>query len=146
VPLSFLAVAIGARRIRWGAALVVAGSALSLPFAFTKQPIRDAVAFVAAKRAPEDRVATIGLPDNAVGFYAGQFGFPARATGFLGDGLAAVLAEDEPRFVIALYPDRIEPEILRLLDEGYDRTQRLEGWADWGAGAVEVWTRAGSTR
>jgi len=146
VPLSLLVIAIGARRMRWSLVLIVAGSALSLPFVLTKQPIREAVAFVAAKRSADDRVAAIGLPDNAVGFYAQQYGFEARATGFLGDGLAAVIAEDAPRFVIALYPDRIETGILRLLDEGYDRTQRLEGWADWGAGAVEVWTRTGSTR
>jgi Dolichyl-phosphate-mannose-protein mannosyltransferase len=140
VPLSLLALALGARRMRFGVALIVAGSALSLPFLLTKQPIREAVAFVAAKRSAEDRVATIGLPDNAVGFYAEQYGFTARATGFLGDELRTVLEEDRPKFVIALYPDRIDPEILRLLDEGHDRTQRLEGWADWGAGAVEVWT------
>lgn len=140
VPLSFVLLALGARRRRLGAALIVAGSALSLPFYAAKQPIRDAVAIVASKRVHDDRVAAIGLPDNAVGFYAQQFGFAARATGFLGDGLADVLAADRPRFVVALYPDRIAPAILQTLDAEYDRTHRLEGWADWGAGSVEIWT------
>jgi hypothetical protein len=32
-------------------------------------------------------------------------------------------------------------EILQSLDVGYDRTHALDGWADWGAGTVEVWER-----
>ena len=146
VPIGVLAVvAAGARRRRSAlivGLLLVLGLATGLRGYTVKQPIRDAVAIVATKRAPSDRVATIGLPDNAVGFYARQFGFDATATGFLGADFAAVAARERPRFVVVLYPDRLDDGILRSLDAGYDRTHRLDGWADWGAGAVEVWERA----
>ncbi|MFM7052146.1 MAG: hypothetical protein ACKOYN_08455 [Planctomycetota bacterium] len=121
------------------AAVILFASVSGLRNLACRQPIRDAVEIVARSREADDRVATIGLPDNAVGFYAQQYGFEAEATGFLGRDLAAVLARDEPRFVIVLYPTRVDGEILRLLDAGYDRTEVLEGWADWGGGAVEVW-------
>jgi hypothetical protein len=121
--------------------LVVVSSLASIAMDWRKQPIRDAVAAVAARRASDDGVATIGLPDNAVGFYAQQFGFMAADTGFLGKDLAAVMERDRPRFVVVLYPDRVADGVLRLLDADFDRTHRLEGWADWGAGAVEVWER-----
>ncbi len=122
--------------------LVVGASLLSLSQHPSKQPIRDAVAVVAAARAPDDRVATVGLPDNAVGFYTQQFGFEATPTGFLGKDLAMTLERERPRFVVMLYPERVETEVLRSLNAAYDRTLRLEGWADWGQGAVEVWERA----
>ena len=55
--------------------------------------------------------------------------------------LAAVVVRERPRFVVVLYPERVSEEILQSLDVGFDRTHRLDGWADWGAGAVEVWER-----
>jgi len=44
--------------------------------------------------------------------------------------------------VVVLYPDRIADETLATLDDGFDRTHRLDGWADWGHGAVEIWRRS----
>jgi hypothetical protein len=119
---------------------------LSLGFYRVKQPIRDAVEIVAAQRAERDQVATIGLPDNAVAFYARQFGFDAAPTGFLGKDLAAVVERTRPEFVVVLYPDRLAPETFATLDAGFDRTHRLEGWADWGHGDVEIWRRPRVTR
>jgi len=146
LPIGVVAVVAAGARARRRAAipaiLLVVGLALGI-FGYTvKQPIREAVAIVAVKRAPDDRVATIGLPDNAVGFYAQQFGFAATPTGFLGKDLAAVVARESPRFVVVLYRDRVSEEVLQSLDVGYDRTHALDGWADWGAGSVEVWERA----
>ncbi len=105
-----------------------------------KQPIEDAVRLVAKERAPSDAVATVGLADNAVGFYAQQFGFNAMSTGFLGRDLRATIDAHHPRFIIVLYPDRLAPDTRATLDETYGRSTRLEGWADWGHGAVEIWT------
>ena len=146
LPLGVVAVAAAGtgarRRAGFAAALILLGVA-GLHGYTVKQPIRDAVAIVAARRTADDRVATIGLPDNAVGFYTQRYGFAATDTGFLGSNLAAVIARESPRFVVVLYPDRLDESVLRSLDAGYDRTHRLEGWADWGAGAVEVWERPG---
>jgi len=149
LPIGVVAVVAAGARARRRAAmaavipaiLVVVGLALGIFGYAVKQPIREAVAIVAVKRAPDDRVATIGLPDNAVGFYAQQLGFAATPTGFLGKDLAAVVARESPRFVVVLYRDRVSEEVLQSLDVGYDRTHALSGWADWGAGSVEVWER-----
>ena len=124
---------------RGAPALLVLSTAFAATTYLAKQPIREAVATVAARREDGDRVATIGLPDNAVGFYALRAGFEAIPTGFLGSDLDGTLAREDPRFVIALYPDRLSPETLARLDRTFDRTGRLAGWADWGHGAVEVW-------
>ena len=145
VPIGVVALVAAGARSRRGVVivgfLVVGGGLKGLSMYWWKQPIRDAVAIVAVKRAASDRVATIGLPDNAVGFYAQQFGFDAVPTGFLGKDFAAVVARESPRFVVVLYRDRVAGEILQSLDVGYDRTHALDGWADWGAGTVEVWER-----
>ena len=150
LPIGILAIAsAGAatrRRVGLVALVVLFGSKDGLIGYRVKQRIRDAVAIVAVQRAADDRVATIGLPDNAVGFYAQQFGFDATPTGFLGKDFAAVAARESPRFVVVLYPDRVAEEILQSLDVGYDRTHVLEGWADWGAGTVEIWARPVTAR
>ena len=104
-----------------------------------KQPIEDAVQIVAAQRKTTDVVATIGLPDNAVGFYTQQQGFAALSTGFLGHDLAATISAHHPRFIVVLYPDRLASDTHAMLEASYERTDRLEGWADWGHGAVEIW-------
>ena len=164
VPVSALAIGLALAsmeraRLRATVFCLVALQALAAYAVYwKKQPIRDAVEAVAAARAGSEalapRVLTIGLPDNAVGFYATQFGFEAEPTGFLGDGLMSQLQPSAPSsnsqadvaaFVIVLYPDRLNAEVLRVLDARFDRTHRFEGWADWGHGAVEVW-RASDAR
>ncbi|MDI9403164.1 MAG: glycosyltransferase family 39 protein [Limnohabitans sp.] len=122
------------------ATLVTLQCALTLPFFWTKQPIRNAVEIVAVRKQPKDTTLTIGLPDNAVGFYALLSGFEATPTGFLGADFDR--APRDARFVIVLYPDRLAAETLATLDRDFDRTHRFEGWADWGNGAVEVWERS----
>ena len=121
--------------------LLLIGAAHGLAGYTSKQPIRDAVELVARARAADDAVATIGLPDNAVGFYAQMYGFEAKPTGFLGEGLGRVIESDKPKFVFVLYPERLDRLTVATLDDAYDRTRRLEGWADWGHGAVEIWQR-----
>lgn len=123
---------------------LVSQCAVALPIYWRKQPIRDAVDAVDAMRADDDIVLTIGLPDNAAGLYAALSGFQAVPTGFLGAELGPVLASAPrpPRFVVVLYPDRLDASVLAMLDTRFDRTHRFEGWADWGQGAVEVWRAA----
>jgi len=150
LPASILAVAFAlaapAKR-RTRALFIVAlvfQCAIALPIYWRKQPIRDAVDAVAAMRADGDIVLTIGLPDNAAGFYAALSGFEAVPSGFLGADFERVVASAPrpPRFVVVLYPDRIDETVLTALDARFDRTHRFEGWADWGQGAVEVWRAA----
>ena len=149
LPVGLVAVALAVDALpkrAWSALVLVllfVDSFASLAFYRTKQPIREAVEIVAALRAPDDAIATIGLPDNAVGFYALRAGFDAVPTGFLGEDLDAVLARERPAFVVVLYPERLAPDTFAVLDSGFDRTHRLDGWADWGHGAVEVWRRVG---
>jgi len=149
LPIGLVAVAAAVDalpRRAWSALVLVllfVDSFASLAFYRTKQPIREAVEIVAALRAPDDAIATIGLPDNAVGFYALRAGFDAVPTGFLGEDLDAVVARERPAFVVVLYPERLAPATFAALDRGFDRTHRLDGWADWGHGAVEVWRRVG---
>ena len=150
LPASILAIAFALAAPAKGltrALLIVAlvlQCAIALPIYWRKQPIRDAIDAVAAMRADGDLVLTIGLPDNAAGFYAALSGFEAVPTGFLGADLGRVQASAPrpPRFVVVLYPDRLDEEVLTALDARFDRTHRLEGWADWGQGAVEVWRAA----
>ena len=133
------------RWIAWmTGALLLVGALISIASFRSKQPIREGVELVAHARAlgADGAVATIGLPDNAVGFYARLHGFEAKPTGFLGEGLARVIESDHPRFIIVLYPDRLDRLTATTLADGYHRSDRLEGWADWGQGAVEVWQRS----
>jgi hypothetical protein len=147
LPASVLALAVAiaaprARAARVALVLALVGQcAVALPVYWRKQPIRDAVEAVAAARRPDDVVLTIGLPDNAAGFYAALGGFEAVPTGFLGAGFERAFdaAPRAPRFVVVLYPDRLDAAVLAALDARCDRTHRFEGWADWGQGAVEVW-------
>ena len=149
LPIGLVAVAIALDalpRRAWSAVvavLLVADALLSLGSYREKQPIRGAVEIVADLRRPTDAVATVGLPDNAVGFYARLAGFDAASTGFLGKDLEAVVARDNPLFVVVLYPERLAPATFAALDRGFDRTHRLDGWADWGHGDVEIWRRVG---
>jgi Ca2+/Na+ antiporter len=125
------------------AGVILLPSVMALRQLACRQPIRDAVEVVSRMRAPDDRVATIGLPDNAVGFYARQYGFEATPSGFLGKDLDTVVARENPLFVVVLYPERLAPATFAALDRGFDRTHRLDGWADWGHGDVEIWRRVG---
>ena len=123
------------------AGVILFPSVMALRELACRQPIRDAVEVVARMRAPDDRVATIGLPDNAVGFYARQYGFEATPSGFLGKDLDTVVARENPLFIVVLYPQRLAPATFAALDRDFDRTHRLDGWADWGHGDVEIWRR-----
>jgi hypothetical protein len=147
VPIGLVAMAIALDALpkrAWSAAvllLFVADSVASLAYYHEKQPIRGAVEIVADLRTPTDGVATVGLPDNAVGFYARLSGFEATSTGFLGKDLDAVVKRENPMFIVVLYPERMSAETFARLDRDFDRTHRLDGWADWSQGDVEIWRR-----
>jgi len=162
VPTAALAMAVGIDRIRESraatpgnsgmaagmataaAAFVVAGAWLTdLALRPPKQPLRDAVAVVAAARQPHQRVATIGLPDNVIAYYGQSHDLEIHPTGPLGIALGPALATIRPHWMIVLYPRSIPRERIELLRAaGFTEHTRLAGWADWGNGEVVIWHRA----
>jgi len=111
-----------------------------------RQPIREAVAHVAAQRAPQDRVLGIGIADDVVQWYALAFDVPVEPTGIGGERLPETLAPTHARWIVALYPNHRHPNAstARLHELGFRRRplHGFQGWLDGGEGAVEVWERA----
>jgi hypothetical protein len=132
----------------FGAIAVLAGAAIFLSYdllASPRQPIREAVAHVAASRASDERVVGIGIADDVVQWYALAFDVPIEPTGVGGERLPEVLARTDARWIVALYPDHRHPvasapSIARL---GFRRrpVHGFVGWLDGGQGTVEVWER-----
>lgn len=107
-----------------------------------RQPIREAVAHVAERRAPQDRVLGIGIADDVVQWYAFALETPIEPTGIGGERLPEVLARTDARWIVALYPNHRHPKAsaARLHELGF-RLRPLQGWLDGGEGTVEVWER-----
>ncbi len=137
-----------ARRRVPGVLAVLACVAVFLSYdlgASPRQPIREAVAHVAAARKPDERVVGIGIADDVVQWYALAFDVPIEPTGLGGEHLPEVLARTDARWIVALYPDHRHPaasapSIARL---GFRRrpVHGFVGWLDGGEGTVEVWER-----
>ena len=118
-------------------AAVVAGGGLAvlanLP---PKQPLRDLLAVVA--REP-GTVIVVGLPDEVARFYAEPMGIDARYAQPYGTDLASLLSATPGARVVILYPSAMPSSVQDALDAAsLMRTHALPGWADWGAGAVEL--------
>jgi hypothetical protein len=132
-----------------GALLAVLVIGISLAYdlgAGPRQPIREAVARVADRRAPQDRVLGIGIADDVVQWYAMAFDVPIEPTGIGGERLPDALARGDARWIVALYPNHRHPEASaeRLHELGFRRrpAHGFAGWLDAGEGTVEVWERA----
>ena len=150
---SILALTRGARRtIALALLYLLALAWIMRPLALPpKQPIRDAVARVAeSAKQSKPTIIAIGLPDDAVGYYALASSIPSRASGVFGVDFARIIASnpahhavdgatDDATYAIVLYPDRIDATARATLTAQFERIDRLQGWADWGAGDVEVW-------
>ncbi len=138
----------GVKRVASLVAILLLGSLwLAQPFNLTaKQPIRDAIELVATSPTDADHplsIVSIGLPDDAVGFYALSYNIPCRSSGMLGSNLQSMLkatpTEQWPTHFVALYPNRISPRVREVLEQHATLIATFDGWADWGEGAVEVW-------
>ncbi len=111
-----------------------------------KQPIREAVELVAASCTTPSQppsIISIGLPDDAVGFYALSQSIPCRSSGILGSNLSTMLnelpQERWPTHLIVLYPKRVSESVRAALYRHATLISTFDGWADWGEGDVEVW-------
>lgn len=153
VPASITAIALGLdalRQFRPRDALVPTLAALAIAVGWTaslltlppKQPIRDAVSIIAQSGQPGDVVATIGLRDHVVAYYANAMGVEVRDTGDRGTAAAAILEEPRVRWAIMLYPEIMPAETMRAIDAaGFVGDRVLPGWADWGRGTIIVFHR-----
>ena len=138
----------GRRRSTPGALVALLAVATCLAYdlaAPSRQPIREAVARVAAKRSPEDRVLGVGIADDVIQWYALAHDVPITPTGIGGERLPETLARTHARWIVALYPNHRHPNatteaITRL---GFRRrpVHGFTGWLDAGEGTVEVWER-----
>jgi len=112
-----------------------------------KQPLRDLLAIAAREPGP---VIVVGLPDEVARFYAEPIGVDARYAKPYGSDLAALLESIPGARVLVLYPGAMPPAVQAELDAAsMTRTHAMAGWADWGAGAVELHaprSRAGTVR
>ncbi len=124
-------------------ACIVAASLADFLTRPPKQPLRDAIAYVAAHRNSDDAVAVVGLIDNVIEYYAVEYEFNTIDTGLLGDRLSAVLGEAKPRFVIVLYPQSVSSDRIDMLRRyGFTAPPTVfHGWVDWTNGDVLVYQR-----
>ena len=133
-------------RVRRGAALAVAGALAAawiweLTTLPPRQPLRDAMQWLQARRAPEERVGTVGIRGNVLAWYAPE-GLAIATSGIGGSELEPMLERWQPRWIVVTYPRAMLPEARALLEErGFAPQVVLPGWVDWGGGDVEVWRR-----
>jgi hypothetical protein len=101
-----------------------------------KQPLRDLLAIAAREPGP---VIVVGLPDEVARFYAEPMGIDARYAKPYGADLAMLLESTPSARVVVLYPEAMPSGVWSALEgASMSRTHALPGWADWGAGAVEL--------
>ena len=156
VPATAVAAAIGAqlwfsqptRALAFGVPLATAlawsASVLTLG---PRQPIRDAVEWVAQRRTEGQVVASAGLADNVTAMYAtvldGRAASPnsIRSAGFGGTDLRTLVPT--PDFLIVLYPAVFERSggAAHAKELGLDPVRSFPGWIDQGQGEVRVYAR-----
>jgi hypothetical protein len=101
-----------------------------------KQPLRDLLAIAAREPGP---VIVVGLPDEVARFYAEPMGIDARYAQPYGADLASLLSATPGARVMILYPSAMPRSVQGALDAAsMTRLHAMPGWADWGAGAVEL--------
>jgi hypothetical protein len=101
-----------------------------------KQPLRDLLAIAARQPGP---VIVVGLPDEVARFYAEPMGIDARYAQPYGADLASLLSATPGARVMILYPSAMPRSVQGALDAAsMTRLHAMPGWADWGAGAVEL--------
>lgn len=119
-------------------AAVATTETLKLP---PRQPLREAIAKANAIRGDRP-IGVAGLMDQVTLYYSEPARIPTFDLGPLGARIEQAVPSVRPNAIVLLYPDLIpEGRIAALTREGYVKRERLEGWIDWGKGAVEVWGR-----
>lgn len=112
-----------------------------------RQPIREAVEWIAQRRAPGQGVASAGLADNVTAIYAPVLDADAaspdsiRSAGFGGAQLNAIAPP--PDYLIVLYPALFERAggAAQARELGFLQVRSFPGWIDQGQGEVRVYAR-----
>jgi hypothetical protein len=124
--------------LAWSASIMTLGP---------RQPIRDAVEWIAQRRAPGDVVASAGLADNVTAIYAPVLDADAaspdsiRSAGFGGAQLSSLAPP--PDYLIVLYPALFERSggATHAKELGLSPVRSFPGWIDQGQGEVRVYAR-----
>jgi hypothetical protein len=124
--------------IAWSASILTLGP---------RQPIRDAVEWIAQRRTAGQVVASAGLADNVTAMYAtvldGDAASPEsiRSAGLGGTQLGAL--SPTPDYLIVLYPALFERAggAAQAKELGLSPVRAIQGWIDQGQGEVRVYAR-----
>jgi hypothetical protein len=146
VPGAVLLMALGlealARRNRIVAlaagAVVLAASAADLALRPPKQPLRDAAAYVDARRADAEPVLVVGLAHQVLDLHLDGLEYTLPH----GADLDEKLSESSPVWVVLYYPNHVSADAYALLAQrGFIEQQRFHGWVDWDNGDVVVYQK-----
>lgn len=121
--------------------LILIASVADLSLRPPKQPLRDAVGYVAQRAHTGDRVLEVGVAHSVLRIYAPDT-LPIASSFFHGERLVAILDPLNPQWVIVEYPLKVPADRYEMLRQrGYRQTAHFRGWADWGNGDVVVFEK-----
>ena len=105
-----------------------------------RQPIRDAVEFVAMQKKDSQYIAAIGLLHGVIRVYEPMIG--KIETIMHNEELVNQIITIEVDTIIVLYPHLLDDATLRAIsDRGFVHVATFRGWHDWGRGDVWVFQR-----
>lgn len=120
--------------------LIIIGAGADLGLRPSRQPLREAAAYVQTNGNPDDGLVIVGLRHQVMDVYAIDLD-PAYSLRH-GDDLVAQLEATQPRWLIVMYPRNVGKDQLdAIAARGFAMVRRFDGWIDWGNGAIEVWER-----
>ena len=122
---------------RWLTLVPVAMAFIAWPLFCTvgpRQPIREAVSWVAANHGPDDVIVGIGIADDVVQWYAMANRLTVHPTGLNGATAPETIARLRPRWIIQLYPQHTtRPETVAAAEQlGSWKTRTFRGSIDDG--------------
>jgi hypothetical protein len=105
-----------------------------------KQPLRDAVDFMLARRSPEDRILAIGLAHEVLRVYAHDLNLTYSLRH--GADLPQKLGSVRPQWIVLEYPRSVPSEVYESIERaGFSLAAHFNGWVDWTNGDVLVYER-----
>ena len=126
------------------AAITLATWSADILMRVPKQSLREAIAFVAAQKSPQDTVAIITPADNVGQWYALANNFELLPTGQNGSQLDECLrlTHPTPKWIVVLYPHSVCESAIGCMRLGdYKFAKSFPGWVDWGVGDIQVFQR-----